>query len=205
MYIGRVNVNVDEVTEISGRAKLTDTQTHSTLKQTPDLPHYMSRHIYSSIYSPHYCFIHLTICICNLPRYCILLYHQQLQPIRSKDIASTLHPVFLSGSRCCQMAINGDFWSVSVYICPLSRAHIQAYIVRDDKTKFSTSSLAGLKSAQISAEHQVIQGEGDDTLPPSTSCFLESEERIVCHSFIHSSHHLSTRLTPERHSLYALI
>jgi len=90
---------------------------------------------------------------------------------------------------------------VSLIMNSSLHTYIQAYIVRDDKTKFSRSTLASLKSAQISAEHQVAQNEGDDTLSPSTSCFLESEERSVGLSL--SS--LSAILTIGRHLLSALI
>lgn len=39
--------------------------------------------------------------------------------------------------------------------------------------------ISGLTNANVAAEHRVVQDEGDEDIPPSTSCFLESEEGSV--------------------------
>jgi hypothetical protein len=54
-------------------------------------------------------------------------------------------------------------------------------------TRLSSVRLLLVWSADTSFEHRVIQNEGDDMSPPNTSCFLESEERSVSHSFIYAT------------------
>jgi hypothetical protein len=61
-----------------------------------------------------------------------------------------------------------------------SPADVQAYIVRDDDTRFCTSRLGA--HADYIAEHQVVHTEATADKPSTTSCFLESEEGSVSHT-----------------------